>query len=74
MAPSAVAVRVVRARAAPWQTTTPGRDEAREGVDVAVGVVVEQPVAEPEHLLDAERVAQPRLDLRARPAPGCGSG
>ena len=33
-----------------------GRDEAREIVDVAVGVVVEQALAEPDHALEAEVV------------------
>ena len=38
------------------QTTLAGRDEARERVDVPVGVVVQEAVAEPEDLLDAERL------------------
>ena len=52
---------------------TAGRDEAREIVDVAVGVIVEQPVAEPDHALEAEVALEPLLDLLARKR-GCGSG
>ena len=43
----------------------PSADEAGEIVDMAVGMVVEQPFAEPEQPLDAEVLAQPGLDLLA---------
>ncbi len=46
-------------------TTTPGPHEARDGVDVPVGVVVEQAVAEPQDLLGAERAGHGALDLVA---------
>ena len=39
-------------------------DEAGEVVDVAVGVVADDAVAEPEDVADAEVVAQILLDLR----------
>ena len=42
------------------------RDEPGEIVDMAVGMVVQQPLAEPHHPLEAEIVAQPLLDLLAR--------
>ena len=53
--------------------TRPGRDEAREIVDMAVGVVVQQAGAEPDHALEAEVVEQALLDLFARQAC-CGWG
>ena len=43
--------------------TRPGRDEAREIVDMAVGMVVEQAVAEPHDARRAEVAPEPRLDL-----------
>jgi [glutamine synthetase] adenylyltransferase / [glutamine synthetase]-adenylyl-L-tyrosine phosphorylase len=51
---------------APGQREPVGRHEARQVVDMAVGVVVEQPVAEPQHAGEPEIARQPRLDLRAR--------
>ena len=47
-----------------------GLDEAGQVVDVAVGVVAHDAVAEPEDLRHAEEVAQVALDLRSRRAPG----
>ena len=41
------------------------RDEAGEIVDVAVGMVVHQPRAEPDDALEAEVLAEPLLDLLA---------
>ena len=46
------------------------RDEAGEVVDVAVGVVADDAVAEPEHPPRAEVVAQRLLDLAARASCG----
>src|SRR3546814_13140712 len=40
-------------------------DEAREIVDMAVGMVAEQPLAEPQQPLDAERLVQPHGDILA---------
>ena len=48
----------------------PGADEAGEIVDMAVGMVVHQAAAEPEHAVDAEIRAQPRLDLGRASRPG----
>ena len=42
-----------------------GRDEAREVVDVAVGLVPGQPAAEPDHLAGTQVLAQQPLDLGA---------
>ena len=41
-------------------------DEAREVVDVATRLVVHDSVAEPDHALDPEMVAQAALDLGSR--------
>ena len=49
------------------------RDEAREIVDMAVGMVVDQALAEPDDALEAEVALQPLLDLLASRA-GCGWG
>ena len=47
-------------------------NEAREIVDMAVGVVVGQPLADPDHLLRAECLGQRRLRVLLRPAIAVG--
>ena len=42
-----------------------GCHEAGEIVDMTIGMVVEQPIAEPEHVGEAQRTGQQRLDLFA---------
>ena len=49
------------------------RDEARQVVDVAVGVVADDAVAEPQDVPRAEVVAQMLLDLGARRGADCDS-
>jgi hypothetical protein len=44
----------------------PGPNEARDVADLAAGHVVLQPLAQPDHLLHAERFDQDLLDLLAR--------
>ncbi len=57
-----VAVRIV-ARPGFHRDDHAGPHEANDRVDVTVGVVVEQALAQPEHALDAEELAQQPLDL-----------
>ena len=41
-----------------------GITEARQGIDMAVGIVAfEMSVAEPQHPVDAQRLGQPGLDI-----------
>ena len=49
----------------PGQEDDAGAGEAGEVVDVAVGLVLEDAVAEPDHLLGAEVVVERRLDRGA---------
>ena len=55
-------------------TTVSARDEAREVVDVAVGVVAGDAVAEPQHVGHAEIGAQVVLDVGAAQTSDCGWG
>src|SRR6266704_6913465 len=49
----------------PSQNDFPGPHEARQVVDVAVGLVIEHALAQPDHLADTEIGAQVVLDLLA---------
>ena len=48
------------------QGQPPFAHEAGEIVDMAVGMVADQPLAEPQQAVDAERLVQSHLDIRAR--------
>ena len=50
------------------------RDEAREIVDVAIGVIVQQAFIEPQHFLDAKRALQRNFRALFGPVRDCGSG
>ena len=49
-----------------------GPDEARDVVDVAIGVIVLQALVDPDDLAGAERFAERRFRLRLRPAVAVG--
>ena len=51
-----------------------GRDEAREIIDMAVGVVVQQAIAEPQHPVETEIARQPRFDIGPGKVTDCDWG
>ncbi len=51
-----------------------GRHKARQIIDMAIGMIVHQPFAEPQHPVDAQIAPQVRFDLGPGPSSGCGWG